>query len=291
MEIRVPAAPRDAPADTIAIAGECGLPLWCDDIALRQQARHCGVPAFSLLDLATELTRQGTPLSIRSVLRRLASHYVVDLPLDADDLIEIAAADGWHPGPAHTALTRPAWWQAQEADWPGTWLPVAAEARKHSAVAFLDITKAALTGALNSVSGGYRTMRYQELVVTALTACHVAGTTAPLGAARSPRGLRPRSLPGPPGGTAPAVRAQGTRTRAHPAIGRASPGESPRDPPGRQRCVHLTIPASPALAWRKPKPATPALRPGSPRTWSRRSRTSERVQCAALKQKPSCTAQ
>ena len=36
-------------------------------------------------------------------------------------------------------------------------------------------------GALNSVAGGYRTMRYQELVVTALTACRMAGTTAPLG--------------------------------------------------------------------------------------------------------------
>lgn len=181
MMIRIPAAQQDAPADTIAIAGECGLPLWCDDIALRQQARHRGVPAFSLLDLTTELTRQGTPLSPHSVLRRLASHYVVDLPLDADDLIEIAAADGWHSGPAHTALTRPAWWQAQEANWPGTWRPVAAAARKHSAVAFLDITKAALGGALNSVSGGYRTMRYQELVVIALTACHMADATAPLG--------------------------------------------------------------------------------------------------------------
>jgi hypothetical protein len=60
-EIRTPAAPQDAPADTIAIAREDGLPLWCDDIALRQQARLRGVPAFSLLDLITELTRQGTP--------------------------------------------------------------------------------------------------------------------------------------------------------------------------------------------------------------------------------------
>jgi hypothetical protein len=148
-------------------------------MALRQQARLRGVQAFSTLDLITELTRQGTPLNRHSVLRRLASQYVVDLPLDADDLVEIAAADGWRPGPAHTALARPAWWQAQGAGWPGTWLPVAAEARKRSAVAFPDITKAALTGALNSVAGGYRTMRYQELVVIALTACHVAGTTAP----------------------------------------------------------------------------------------------------------------
>jgi hypothetical protein len=73
------------------------------------------------------------------------------------------------------------WWQAQGTGLPGTWLPVAAEARKHSATAFLDITKAALTGALNSVTSSYRTMRYQELLVIALTACHMADSTAPLG--------------------------------------------------------------------------------------------------------------
>jgi hypothetical protein len=181
IEIRSPAASQDAPADTMAIAREVGLPLWCDDMALRQQARHRSVPTFSLLDLVTELTRQGTPVDLRSVLRRLASHYVVDLPLDADDIIEIAAANDWHPGPAHTALARPAWWHSQSPDWPGTWLAVVTEARKHSAVAFLDITKAALTGALNSVTPGHRTMRYQELVVISLTACHLAGTAAPLG--------------------------------------------------------------------------------------------------------------
>jgi hypothetical protein len=142
MEIRTPAAPQDAPADTIAIAREGGLPLWCDDMALRQQARLRRVPTFSLLDLITELTRQGIPLSPRSALRRLASHYVVDLPLDADDIIAIAASGDWLPGPAHTALARPAWWQAQGTGWPGTWLPVVAEARKHSATAFLDSTKA-----------------------------------------------------------------------------------------------------------------------------------------------------
>jgi hypothetical protein len=181
MEIRVPAAPQDAPADTIAIALDDGLPLWCDDITLRQQARLRGVSAFSLLDLVTELTRQGTPLTLHSVLQRLAGHYVVDLPLDADDIIAIAASNDWRTGPAHTALARPAWWQAQGAGWPGTWLAVATEARKNSAVAFLDIIKAALTGLLNSVTGSYRTMRYQELVVIALTACHLADSTAPMG--------------------------------------------------------------------------------------------------------------
>lgn len=181
MKIRSPAAPQDAPADTIAIAREGALPLWCDDMALRQQARLRGVLAFSLLDLITELTRQGTPLTTKSILRRLAGHYVVDLPLDTDDIIELAAGGDWRPGPAHTALARPAWWQAQGAGWPATWLPVAGGACKHSATAFLDITKAALTGALNSVTSSYRTKTYQELLVTSLTACHMAGSAAPRG--------------------------------------------------------------------------------------------------------------
>jgi len=196
MEIRTPAAAEDAPADSLAIARESGLPLWCDDMALRQQARHRGLPAFSLLDLITELTSQGTPVSQHAVYRRLAAHYVVDLPLDADDLIAIAVNGDWYPGPAHTAITRPAWWQAQNTAWPGVWLPVAAEARRHSAVAFLDVTKAALTGALNSVTSSYRTMRYQELLVISLTACHVAGATAPLGLLDHLAGFALSAFPG-----------------------------------------------------------------------------------------------
>ncbi|HUC26271.1 MAG TPA: hypothetical protein VMA73_26490 [Streptosporangiaceae bacterium] len=77
--------------------------------------------------------------------------------------------------------SRPEWWRPQGANWPSTWLPIAVEARNRSATAFLDITKASLTGALNSVTSSYRTKQYQELVVIALTACHVADSAAPLG--------------------------------------------------------------------------------------------------------------
>jgi hypothetical protein len=196
MEIRSPAALQDAPADTIAIAREGGLPLWCDNMALRQQARLRGIPAFSIVDLITELTRQGAPLNPRSALRRLAGYYVVDLPLDADDIIELAASGDWRPGPAHTALARPAWWQAQDTGWPGTWLPVAAGACTHSATAFLDIAKAALTGALNSVTSSYRTMRYQELLVISVAACHTAGVAAPLGLLDHLAGFALSAFPG-----------------------------------------------------------------------------------------------
>lgn len=52
---RSPAGRADAAADTIAVAREGGLALWCDDSALRQKARQAGVAAFSLLDLITSL--------------------------------------------------------------------------------------------------------------------------------------------------------------------------------------------------------------------------------------------
>jgi hypothetical protein len=78
-------------------------------------------------------------------------------------------------------------------------------------------------GALNSVNSSHRTMRYQELLVIAVTACHMANSAAPLGLLDHLAGLHPRGIPGPGGGTTPPVRAQGTRTRTHPAIRRASP--------------------------------------------------------------------
>ena len=179
LETRLPARRVDAAADTIAVARETGLALWCDDIALRQKARQTGAAAFSLLDLITSLQRHGTAIDQPSVLRRLAGEYVVDLALRADDVTAVAATVGWKRGPAHTTLSRPGWWQFQGDNWISTWLHIAAEARRQSATAFLDITKAALLGSTAYVSPGQRTKRYQELVVLALIACHDVGEQPP----------------------------------------------------------------------------------------------------------------
>jgi hypothetical protein len=62
------------------------------------------------------------------------------------------AGAGWLPGPAHTALARPAWWRHHDADWKHTWLQIGAQARSHSSEALTTITKAALTGALQHVT-------------------------------------------------------------------------------------------------------------------------------------------
>ncbi len=169
------ATPAGAAADAIAVARENQLPLWCDDIALRQTARIAGVAAFSLLDLITVLAARGTAFDQSATFRCLAGQYAVDLPLGAADITALAAGAGWLPGPAHTALARPAWWRHHDTGWEDTWLQVATQARSHSAEALTTITKAALTGALQHVSPGYATQRYQQITVLALIACHDAG--------------------------------------------------------------------------------------------------------------------
>ena len=198
-QARYPGTASDAAADTITVASQHQLPLWCDDISLRQKARGDGVPSFSLLDLVTVLAASGKPFDQPAMYRRLAGHYVVDLPLGADDIIALAAASDWGPGPAHTALARPAWWHYQGTAWEGTWLQIATQARIHSAAALTTITSAALTGAIQHVSPSYSTQRYQQIAVIALLACHDAGHPSPDGLlAEIAQNARPGLAPQPP---------------------------------------------------------------------------------------------
>ena len=152
-ESRFPASRGDAVADTMAIARESGLALWCDDMAMRQKARQAGIRAFCFLDLITCLQRRGAGLDQASLLRCLASHHVMDLPLSADDITTVAAAGDWSRGPAHTALARPGWWHYQGGSWTRTWQDIAAKARKNcDDESFLDVNRAALLGATTSVT-------------------------------------------------------------------------------------------------------------------------------------------
>lgn len=137
--------------------------------------------AFSLLDLVTVLARHGTLPDEASIFRRLAASYVADLPLTAADVIAIAAGAGWGDGPAHAMLARPAWWQHQDDGWAEAWLAIATAARRHSAAALTAITRAALTGAVSSVTPGHYTRQHQELAVITLIACHCAELPAPDG--------------------------------------------------------------------------------------------------------------
>jgi hypothetical protein len=170
-----------AAADAITVAQDSELPLWCDDNALRQRARQAGVIAFSLLDLITVLHARGDTFDLPETYCRLASQYVADLPLDADNIARLADASNWEPGPAHTALARPGWWSQRDAGWEGDWLQVATQARHHSAQALITITIAAITGALAHVRPSYATQRYQQIAVQALLACYDARLPSPDG--------------------------------------------------------------------------------------------------------------
>jgi hypothetical protein len=196
-ESRYPGTPGDAATSAITLAREHDLALWCDDIGLRQKARMAGVAAFSLLDLVTALAADGASFDLPEMFRRLAEQYVVDLPLAADDVATLAAACDWQPGPAHTALARPAWWRHHDTGWASTWLQIATQACGHSGDSLTSITQAALTGSIQHVTTSFRTQRYQQIVVLALLACHDAGRQPPVGllgqlAEHAAPGLAPR---------------------------------------------------------------------------------------------------
>lgn len=56
----------------------------------------------------------------------------MDLPLGAEDIIELAASRDWLPGPAHTTLARPGWWLHHGTGWDDPWLQIATQARAHA---------------------------------------------------------------------------------------------------------------------------------------------------------------
>jgi hypothetical protein len=68
-QARQSATTAGAAADTIAVARESQIPLWCDDIALRQKARIAGVAAFSLLDLITVLKVGGATFDLPGLVQ------------------------------------------------------------------------------------------------------------------------------------------------------------------------------------------------------------------------------
>jgi hypothetical protein len=196
---RYPSTPGDAAANTITLATEHELALWCDDTHLAQKARAAGTPAFSLLDLLTVLSTDGITFDLPATYRRLADQYVVDLPLTPDNITALAAAHQWLPGPAHTALARPGWWRHHDTSWTGAWLQIATQARAHSADALTTITRAALTGVIQHARPSFRTQRYQQIVVLALIGCHDNDPAPPADlldqlAANSP----PSLVPSPP---------------------------------------------------------------------------------------------
>lgn len=90
------------------------LPIWADDVVLRQMARAEGIPAFSTFAVLELLREAGVMTSAeRSELDRIfLTERVGDLPLNTMQalMMESAEEDGWRPGAVAFAFQRPAQW-------------------------------------------------------------------------------------------------------------------------------------------------------------------------------------
>lgn len=172
--------PADPTEEALALAAATGQPVWADDAALRQRARARGLASFSLLDLAAVLAARAPGTDPRDIRLALAPHGIADLPLDCDDLADLATRHGWSSGPVPATLVRQQWWDAAD-DWRTAWLCLAQRARLDSAESLTAATRAALQGALPAAGAALATQRHQELAVTALVACHEVDLPAPPG--------------------------------------------------------------------------------------------------------------
>ncbi len=104
------ARPWALPAEA---ARERGLPLYSDDFVLRAMARSEGVPAFGTWSLLNALAGKGQleEDSLRDATMSLRRNYAADLPFDAEQILALAAEDGWQAGPGAFSFARPALWQ------------------------------------------------------------------------------------------------------------------------------------------------------------------------------------
>ncbi len=97
----------------LELAKPQGVAVLSDDVALRRLARSLGIPTFGSIAMLEALVDEGhlERATRDAALLELRRNFVVDLPVDAEQLRAVAEADQWRPGPAYFALTRPAIWQ------------------------------------------------------------------------------------------------------------------------------------------------------------------------------------
>jgi hypothetical protein len=115
----------------IALAKERGLCLWSDDATQRNLARACGVAAFGTVTLqqlraaerltaedADDATCAAVLATRRSEVMTALGERVVDVPADAETLIEQARREGWSDlGLAAATLGRAVWWTLTPTPW------------------------------------------------------------------------------------------------------------------------------------------------------------------------------
>ena len=115
----------------VALAKERGLCLWSDDATQRNLARACGVAAFGTVTLqqlraaerltaedADDATCAAVLATRRSEVMTALGERVVDVPADAETLIEQARREGWSDlGLAAATVGRAVWWTLTPTPW------------------------------------------------------------------------------------------------------------------------------------------------------------------------------
>lgn len=98
---------------SIFVAKEREVPLYSDDLALRNLARSVGVMAFDTYAIVQALEHSGvlTPSESEELRRDLMRAYVMDMPFDEQHYTEIAKENNFSAGPVTVSLARPAAWQ------------------------------------------------------------------------------------------------------------------------------------------------------------------------------------
>jgi len=98
---------------SILVAKERGIPLYSDDLALRNLARSVGVAAFDTYAVVQALEIGGVmaPPESEELRRDLMRAYVMDMPFEEQRYTEIAKENDFGAGPVTVSLARPAAWQ------------------------------------------------------------------------------------------------------------------------------------------------------------------------------------
>lgn len=158
-------------------AAAAHLPLWADDVGLRRVGRAEGAPAFGTDALLSVLTERRLIAQEQhdEALTTLRDNYCVDLPLDADWVMQRAERDEWRPGVAQFAFSRAATWSDLQ-DAFECWRGCAAAAGTQSADLVADWVYAATFGLCQAVEGDLARRLVAGLLVTAAGAVRSASS-------------------------------------------------------------------------------------------------------------------
>jgi tetratricopeptide (TPR) repeat protein len=152
--------PLDDPwASTMQIANERTLPLYCDDVVTRREARFQGIDTFGTFALLRAATSLGllasTPSRIQPAMpdsiQILLSKSVVDLPVDPEAILAQGLLDMWEFGPATTVIGRTAWWAQSDRAPLTDWQTISDSVAFGGEGALVRWIRAALAGALPTI--------------------------------------------------------------------------------------------------------------------------------------------